>query len=291
VFNFHPETSLNPSILSCAPVSADSYQWITPRRTPSYKSIFDDVLALQELQGPLFCEQPWKSTTLCRKLAVASNIGFLRKNHQNLLRAFLQADKYNSASVPNCWPSSKYWNLSNLNFSASPESLLPAKFSINLLQGEISRNITGLGMDSMTIHNPLCLEDDWERLAWKESLDLCSFMLKIVDTLTQTYSHQATIREAQQSNQIANSVWKITSLASIFFPVSIVAGIFSMGPDFLPGGSSFWVFWAVTGPLCLGTGIYTFRAYCCHAVMGGFIATHLKLLLRLRLRSEEGLPR
>jgi hypothetical protein len=156
---------------------------------------------------------------------------------------------------------------------------------------EISRNIAALGMDPTAMNSPSGPGDYWERIAWKDAQYWCGTVLDMIDLMIQTYSHHATIREAQLSNHIATSVGKITSLASLFIPISIVAGIFSMGADFLPGGSSFWVFWVATIPLCFVTGIYTFKAYYFQIVMQGYGGVCSRLIRRIWFKSDEALPR
>lgn len=47
------------------------------------------------------------------------------------------------------------------------------------------------------------------------------------------------------------SLDRLAYLGGILLPLSIFAGIFSMAGDFGPGGSKFYVYWAVTLPLCV----------------------------------------
>ena len=63
------------------------------------------------------------------------------------------------------------------------------------------------------------------------------------------------LREAQASNLEARSVRWLTILGTFFVPLSVVAGIMSMGADFLPGQDHFWIYFAVVVPLLLVIGI------------------------------------
>jgi hypothetical protein len=44
---------------------------------------------------------------------------------------------------------------------------------------------------------------------------------------------------------------ELTNLGMLFLPLAFTSGIFSMSGNYAPGGSSFWVYWAVAGPLVL----------------------------------------
>ena len=41
---------------------------------------------------------------------------------------------------------------------------------------------------------------------------------------------------------------RLSLVASIVFPLTLVAGIFSMNSDYLPGEKGFWKFWAISIP-------------------------------------------
>jgi hypothetical protein len=59
----------------------------------------------------------------------------------------------------------------------------------------------------------------------------------------------ASLHASLKSVQDSELGLALSILASIVFPATLVASIFSMGGDFLPGQSMFWVFWATTLPL------------------------------------------
>lgn len=42
---------------------------------------------------------------------------------------------------------------------------------------------------------------------------------------------------------------ELTNLGMLFLPLAFTSGIFSMSGNYAPGGSSFWVYWVVAGPL------------------------------------------
>ncbi|KAH7345858.1 hypothetical protein BKA66DRAFT_433934 [Pyrenochaeta sp. MPI-SDFR-AT-0127] len=57
------------------------------------------------------------------------------------------------------------------------------------------------------------------------------------------------LKEAEHAGRGARSVKMLTTLGLIFLPLSFAASIFSMSDKFAPGGSDFWVYFAVSLPL------------------------------------------
>jgi hypothetical protein len=55
--------------------------------------------------------------------------------------------------------------------------------------------------------------------------------------------------ETQQSALEAKYVSRLTSLATVFVPLSFLTGIFGMSGSYLPGEKHFWIFWVVSLPL------------------------------------------
>lgn len=58
----------------------------------------------------------------------------------------------------------------------------------------------------------------------------------------------ASLRATFKSLQDSERGLALSVFASIVFPATLIASIMSMGGDFIPGGSKFWVFWVVTVP-------------------------------------------
>jgi Mg2+ and Co2+ transporter CorA len=48
---------------------------------------------------------------------------------------------------------------------------------------------------------------------------------------------------------------RLSLFASIVFPLTLVASIFSMGDDYLPGGGAFWKLWAIGPPFCVSVAL------------------------------------
>ena len=57
------------------------------------------------------------------------------------------------------------------------------------------------------------------------------------------------IEQSKVAIKESHLISKLTYLALIFIPLSYIASLFSMGGDFLPGASHFWVYFAVALPM------------------------------------------
>ncbi|KAI0402836.1 hypothetical protein F4802DRAFT_334828 [Xylaria palmicola] len=73
------------------------------------------------------------------------------------------------------------------------------------------------------------------------------------------------LANSNRSISEASDVRRLTYIAVVFIPLSFVAGLFSMGDDFLPGRGSFWVYWVASIPITLAvlaaTSLHTLKAY------------------------------
>jgi hypothetical protein len=49
----------------------------------------------------------------------------------------------------------------------------------------------------------------------------------------------------------ASDVRRLTYIAIVFIPLSFIATLFSMGDDFLPGKTNFWLYWVTSIPITL----------------------------------------
>ena len=59
------------------------------------------------------------------------------------------------------------------------------------------------------------------------------------------------LKEANRSLQEAKSVKILTFLGMLFLPLSLTSGLLSMGGDYSPGGSQFWIYFAIAIPLTM----------------------------------------
>ena len=70
-----------------------------------------------------------------------------------------------------------------------------------------------------------------------------------VESFTSVVTGILSVRQADVSQKESKLVSRLTVLALVFIPLSFTASIFSMGGDFLPGSSRFWVYFAAAVPM------------------------------------------
>jgi len=127
-----------------------------------------------------------------------------------------------------------------------------AKFTTDLYlyRLEVETNMRALGIDVEDAQS-YGFVGKREAQIWRFLRTSCIDLQEMFQHLTDSYTQVIALREAQASNAQASSVRWLTVLGFLFVPVSVVAGIMSMGGDFLPGESKFWVFFAVMCPVLL----------------------------------------
>jgi Mg2+ and Co2+ transporter CorA len=76
------------------------------------------------------------------------------------------------------------------------------------------------------------------------------------DNLTSIVTDLVNLRGAVQSLEVGRLGLKLGVLSAIFFPITLVAAIFSMGENFKPGAKLFWIPWVVAVPLVFLMGAY-----------------------------------
>jgi hypothetical protein len=124
--------------------------------------------------------------------------------------------------------------------------LVQAKSSLEALDWELRRNMDALGIGSSDSSRT---PEAWEADAWQGLRVVIGNLKARLDIMLQAYMQSISVRETSDANKQARQVGYLTSLATIFIPLSLVAAVFSMGGDFAAGESRFWVYWAVAVPV------------------------------------------
>jgi Mg2+ and Co2+ transporter CorA len=113
-------------------------------------------------------------------------------------------------------------------------------------------------MDALGIGTKSKCTEDWEAQAWRSLQNAVHVLKSRVDIIAQAYTQAVSVQESMTSNKQARQVGYLTSLATLFIPVSLIAGIFSMGGKFSAGASLFWVYWAISIPIVIAGCILLF---------------------------------
>lgn len=108
----------------------------------------------------------------------------------------------------------------------------------------------------------------WEAEAWRNLDAAISSLQGELDEWSAQY--------AQASASIgAQAVGRLTSIAAIFVPISLIAAIFSMGGEFAAGQAKFWIFWATSAGVILPACLFLFTK------IPRWVASHLRLIVTL----------
>ncbi|KAI1638757.1 hypothetical protein F4809DRAFT_598863 [Biscogniauxia mediterranea] len=70
-----------------------------------------------------------------------------------------------------------------------------------------------------------------------------------LETLNPILTSIVQLMDSHKSISEAADVKRLTYIAIVFIPLSFIAGLFSMGDDFLPGNNGFWVYWVTAIPI------------------------------------------
>jgi len=122
--------------------------------------------------------------------------------------------------------------------------LVRAKSVLESTEWELYRNMDALGVLSKAQST-----EAWETEAWKSLQKVVQTLKARLDIVLQAYMQAVSVRESITSNKQARQVGYLTSLATLFIPISFVAAIFSMGGEFSAGASHFWVYWIIAVPV------------------------------------------
>ncbi|KAH8589870.1 hypothetical protein B0O99DRAFT_692088 [Bisporella sp. PMI_857] len=123
--------------------------------------------------------------------------------------------------------------------------LVQARLQMQLLNDGIHANIDAMKIRTSTSATE---ESDWESEDWRNLQSTIKAVQRRIDLIYQSYTQIASIHESKITNQQAQGVIYLTSVATVFVPTPLIAGIFSIGGKFAVGASMFWVFWAVSIP-------------------------------------------
>ncbi|MCJ1428203.1 hypothetical protein MMC29_006111 [Sticta canariensis] len=119
------------------------------------------------------------------------------------------------------------------------------------LDAETNMRALGIDVDDLHSHG---LVGRRETQMWRYICSSCQDLQGMFESLTNSYTQVVALREAQASNVQASNVRWLTILGTLFVPVNVVAGVMSMGGEYLPGEDKFWMFFAVLVPVIVVVG-------------------------------------
>lgn len=218
--------------------------WPTTEQAPSMQSLFDDILLLYPLTLRQSVSNPKDCTDICRNLVLSAWTARLRIVEAQIIQ---ELHKMSAGAATDFAPTT--WLDNSWSLPWQPREfgrLMRAKAALEAVDADLYRNIDalGIGATAQTV-------EAWEADAWKSLQNAVRISKTRVEIISQAYTQAVSVRESITSNKQARQVGFLTSLATLFIPISFIAAIFSMGGDFSAGASRFWVYWAIAIPVVL----------------------------------------
>ncbi|CAI6087308.1 unnamed protein product [Clonostachys chloroleuca] len=256
-------------------VSQDG-SWYAPfpvdnaEQTPGMKSMFDDIVSMYPAWQRQSTADPVTSTDICRQLVLSAWVARLRITEAEVVRKQYQMSIGVGLSPfnPRTWLDGSWtqpWTEREFG------GLVRAKSALESTDTSLFYN-----MDALGIGGKSHIGEEWETEAWKSLRNALLTLKTRVDIMMAAYTQAVSVRESIVANKQARQVGYLTSLATLFVPVSFIAAVFSMGGDYAAGQQRFYVFWAISLPIA----VVAFCAY----LFGGCVLS----LLRKCLGTPEG---
>lgn len=210
-------------------------------------SLFDIITSYYERTNAGINAHPIDSTYILRKIVIAKWIAYL--NFVKLCHAFTAMElsaspntsqgylRFNAVWAPT-WKEGLF------------QQLLQWKSNLVGYQSTVEHNMQVLGIDPDD-NNSHGSVDQKEAGEWRYIQKKLREYRDSFESTANSYTQVMGLRVSQTSNSQARSAGHLTVLATLFVPISIISGILSMGGQFLPGESRFWVFFAVVVPILL----------------------------------------
>ena len=236
---------------SLSPLEIDPEQWDAHPKVPSMLSMFDDLLLIHtNTDHKMTTNDPMSATFVCRNLIRCSWKAYLASRtaeyHSKLDGVLFKNPVTNASTWFQTWDVAWRADVFRRLFSTR------LAIEEGVIQ-DIVPNMKALGMNYSTK-----TLSDHEIQEWKSLQNSGTALINKYATFMDAYLQENGLQESRTSNEQARSVGRLTALATVLVPFSIIAGMFSMGGDFLAGQSRFWVFWAITIPITLVLGIVFF---------------------------------
>ncbi|KAB8273760.1 hypothetical protein BDV30DRAFT_238285 [Aspergillus minisclerotigenes] len=225
--------------------------WKDAEQSPGMESMFEDIVLLYPLTERRLTADINSCIDICRRMVLSAWTARLRIAEGQIIHEQTQMSLGNmqgEINLLNVFEKSwaKSWRPRDFG------RLVRAKSALESIDWELYRN-----MDALGIHAGAHINEAWEAQAWRSLQNAVQKLKAKLDNISQAYMQAVSVRESITSNKQAQQVGYLTSLATVFVPISFVAAIFSMGGDFAAGANYFWVYWVIAVPV-LAAGCFLF---------------------------------
>ncbi|KAK0647672.1 hypothetical protein DIS24_g7547 [Lasiodiplodia hormozganensis] len=267
-----------PARFSVERLPEDSQQWHKPPPTPLSLSFFDNLIHAYTYQGHPTTSDQRSATDVIRKLLLSSWQGVIRSKEIDYYylwskTSFSKAHYISGSSWYSAWQREyfhalTYHMMTVMNrmkdiddiFRTLYSTTTASSFTLPPLPNGDSPHLNHNSSSSKNQNNT----DDRERQSWHALRSRAHALHARFAATLATYEQRAAIEQSvlaneqsvlsnkqsmlanEQSvlaNNQARSVGRLSALATVLVPFSVVAGIFSMSGRFAAGEDLFWVFW------------------------------------------------
>jgi hypothetical protein len=215
----YSQWTLCPSYSASPDLPLNEGAWEASQRSPNMSSMYDDIVCLYQTEQYEIIRIP----ELCRRMVLWSWRAQVNLSAKLVKEVVVNLLRDAASSVQ--------------SVDKTAWRLVQAKLQIQALEEGIQLNMNALG-----IGGPRSIAEEWEAEDWKSLENTIEAVGRGIDVVYEFQTQSAGIRGTR-------GVTRLTSVAILFAPVSVIAGIFAMAGDYAAGAKNFWVFWAVSIPL------------------------------------------
>jgi CorA-like Mg2+ transporter protein len=233
---FMPSTPYRGGFVDFSPLVKSTLEFDNATAGPERVNALDDLCyywTQSELARVLDFNTPAAATVFLKRYIASHWMVLLQYSHDLLHRHEHTVNRasnvtdISASALENCWAGVQHLNNRTSAWCEHVDSSIH-QFTITGTLGDLPGEL-GNNTD----------EDDFIQLS-HGLRELKEEIKTVISSITGLLS----IYETKRMNQLTN-------LGMLFLPLAFASGIFSMSDSYAPGGSSFWVYWVVAGPLVL----------------------------------------
>lgn len=238
-------------------IAPNPLQWHPSAAFTKYV-LHDDILTHFSVADAGPGSSPFAVTPFVRGFTVskwAAHLNHVRRCYVHTRAALFSGSRHHTAHPPDDGTSlvrhTALWGADWEEWMFEAMTRFTTDLALYRLDAETNMRALGIDVEDL---NSYGFVGKREAQMWRYIRASCVDLQQMFQSLTNSYTQVMALREAQASNVQAASVQWLTVLGTLFLPLSVVAGVMSMGEDFLPGRGKFWMYFAVVIPLLLVIG-------------------------------------
>jgi hypothetical protein len=236
-------------------IAPNPLQWHPSAAFTKY-ILHDDILIHFSVADAGPGQNPLAITPFIRGFAIskwAAHLNHIRRCYSHTRAALFSGTPRHTADDPTgLVHHTAHWGADWKEWMFEAMTRFTTDLALYRLDAETNMRALGIDIDDSSSFG---LVGKREAQMWRYIRATCIDLQDMFEQLTSSYTQVVALREAQASNLQARSVRWLTILGTFFVPLSVVAGIMSMGGEFLPGEKRFWVYFVVVGLVLLGIAV------------------------------------